>query len=336
MLSIIVAIYNVEKYVEKAIQSIMAQTYQDTEILLVDDGSTDGSGRICDEYAQKDNRITVIHKKNGGLSDARNAGLEKAKGDYVAFVDGDDYLHPKMYEVLMRSIGLYKADMAICEFQTVEEAETPEESLEETEEKIHTFSGREMYAMFDRLEMTVAWNKVYKKSLFAQIHYPVGRLHEDESVIHHLAGASKTIVFIERKMYYYVVRNGSIMSRMNLQRIEDMKAAMEDRILFFKAQEEPLLAQKTAYRLVNSLIMFDQTAHQKNDAGKKKVRKEVKKALKELLSKDAFFEDREGRKARKEVILFLIAPALCKAYRWWIDVRHRGVDKLQRMLHLKK
>ena len=118
-ISVIVSIYNIEKYIQRAVESICAQTYSNLEIILVDDGSTDSSGRICDEYAKKDNRIRVIHKKNGGLSSARNEGIKAATGEYIAFVDGDDWVDKSMYEDMLKAMYTYDADIAICNYKAV-------------------------------------------------------------------------------------------------------------------------------------------------------------------------------------------------------------------------
>ena len=122
LISVIVPVYNVEKYLEKCIDSIINQTYQNLEIILVDDGSTDGSGKICDEYSRKDNRIKVIHKENGGLSDARNIGIKNANGGLIGFIDSDDYITENMFEVLQKDLRKYNADISSCDIQNVNEA----------------------------------------------------------------------------------------------------------------------------------------------------------------------------------------------------------------------
>ena len=118
-ISVIVPIFNVENYVRKCVDSILNQTFSDIEIILVDDGSTDASGRICDEYLSKDDRIRVIHKENGGLSDARNAGLDMCTGEYIGFVDGDDYIDGDMYELLYKNLIQYDADISMCRFRRI-------------------------------------------------------------------------------------------------------------------------------------------------------------------------------------------------------------------------
>lgn len=132
MLSVIVPVYNVEKYLARCIDSILKQSYSDLEIILVDDGSTDNSGKICDQYREIDDRIVVIHKQNGGLSDARNVGMKKANGQYLAFVDSDDFIHPRMYEILMNLLLDYKADMVISNFAYYDEEKKRQSSFNKT------------------------------------------------------------------------------------------------------------------------------------------------------------------------------------------------------------
>ena len=129
LLSIIVPVYNVEKYIERCIKSILNQSFTNFELILVDDGSPDNCGKICDEYKKKDSRIKVIHKKNGGLSDARNAGIERAKGEYIAFVDSDDFINKYMYEILYKNAKKWDADISICNFKMVCENDRIDEDI---------------------------------------------------------------------------------------------------------------------------------------------------------------------------------------------------------------
>ncbi|MEG0087047.1 MAG: glycosyltransferase, partial [Niameybacter sp.] len=122
-LSIIVPVYNVEKYLPKCIESILAQSFTDFEVILIDDGATDKSGEICEEYANKDTRIKIIHKENGGLSSARNAGIELSNGNYIGFVDSDDFIHPQMYEILLREARSSNSDVVICRYKCWNEGE---------------------------------------------------------------------------------------------------------------------------------------------------------------------------------------------------------------------
>ena len=164
-ISIIVPVYQVEKYIRQCIDSILAQTFTDFELILVDDGSKDNSGKICDEYAEKDKRIRVIHKENGGLSDARNKGLDNASGNYFMFVDGDDYIAPNMAECLYKKIFEAKADIAVCNYRYIFESDGEKDFA--TENKAEVLNSNEIF--YNRKNernygfWTVAWNKLYKR-----------------------------------------------------------------------------------------------------------------------------------------------------------------------------
>ena len=166
--SIIVPVYQVEKYIRQCIDSILAQTFTDFELILVDDGSKDNSGKICDEYAEKDKRIRVIHKENGGLSDARNKGLDNAAGKYFMFVDGDDYIAPNMAECLHNSILKADADIAACNYRYIFESDGKKDFT--TENKAEVLNANEIF--YNRKNernygfWTVAWNKLYKAETF--------------------------------------------------------------------------------------------------------------------------------------------------------------------------
>lgn len=203
LISIVVPIYNVEKYLPKCIESILNQTYKNFELILVDDGSKDNCGNICDEYAQKDNRIVVIHKENGGLSSARNAGIDIAKGKYIGFVDSDDWIHSEMYEKLVYLMESREADIAQCEFIN---APSEDVKIEPEKEEIKTFTNIEgLNNLYNNMYVStvVAWNKLYKISLFKEIRYPNGKIHEDEGTTYKLIFNAKRIVYTNQKYYYY-------------------------------------------------------------------------------------------------------------------------------------
>lgn len=230
LISVVVPIFNVENYIRKCIESICNQTYSNLQIVLVDDGSTDSSGAICDDYALIDSRITVIHKKNGGLSDARNAGIDIAFGEFIAFVDGDDWIHPQMYELMLEQIVEKKADFVTCGFQQHDE----QSFIKKIEKKSINYielTGTEAMAEIEK-PFVMAWNKLYRKELFDDIRYPVGRLHEDEFVIHRLLYKACKIVVLEKPLYFYTIREGSIVDSINVKRIDDAIAAFRDRVEF--------------------------------------------------------------------------------------------------------
>lgn len=173
LISIIVPIYNVDSYLRKCFDSIISQTYSDFELILVDDGSTDDSPKICDEYARKDDRIIVIHKKNGGVSSARNAGLDIAKGKYIGFVDPDDYIVSEMYECMVNAIEKYKSDMVVCGYDYIDENGNVTRPYKvKGDEKL---TQKQFISMPFNMSPTiqhVVWNELFRKKLFNVINFP--------------------------------------------------------------------------------------------------------------------------------------------------------------------
>lgn len=210
LLSIIIPVYNVEKYLDKCIQSVINQTYLKTEIILVDDGSTDSSGYLCDLWAKKDRRISVIHKPNGGLSSARNAGLNIAKGEYIGFVDSDDFIELDMYKTMMDAIFTTKKDIACC--GRIIDLWGERNKKEYTIENLTVFNSEE--AIKETLLLTKidvsSCDKIFKKTLFNTIVYPEGKISEDASIIFNLINKSNGIVHVGKPYYHYVYRKNSI------------------------------------------------------------------------------------------------------------------------------
>uniref|UniRef100_UPI004057086A glycosyltransferase n=1 Tax=Agathobacter sp. TaxID=2021311 RepID=UPI004057086A len=238
-ISIIVPIYKVESYIRKCIDSIIAQTHKSLEIILVDDGSPDNCPAICDEYALIDERIKVIHQKNSGLSEARNAGIKNATGQYIGFVDSDDYIAPNMYEELLKLIEDAEADLAICNYQYVNESGKNLFFISPMEDEIFDKEN-----IFKKLEAgkshyyVTAWNKLYKRELFKDISFPKGKLHEDEFIVHEIFYKCNKVVTTSNTYYYYVQRADSIMSgKMSIKRLDAIEAVY-NRYLFYKQHEE--------------------------------------------------------------------------------------------------
>lgn len=234
-LSIIVPIYNVEKYINKCIDSILAQTFTDFELILVDDGTLDNCGKICDEYAKADSRIKVIHKKNGGLSSARNAGIDIAQGEYIGFVDSDDLIKDDMYDLLYKAILKYNADISICNFIKFDE-DSQFIFKKEMDE------GMEVWTNIEALEklntdndgkIVVAWNKLYKKELWNDIRFPKGKIHEDAFTMHKILFAANKVVNTNKYLYGYLQRNSSIIgSGFSLNSLDYIEA-LHNRIKFY-------------------------------------------------------------------------------------------------------
>ncbi|APF24142.1 glycosyltransferase family 2 protein [Clostridium butyricum] len=227
LISVVIPVYNVEKYLPKCIESIINQTYTNLQIILVDDGSTDNSGSICDEYKKKDTRIMVIHKKNGGLSDARNVGIKYSKGKYIGFVDSDDYINKKMYEIMMENMVNNKANISIVNRYYVFEdgQEFLRYSINESIKVMSNLEAIEEMNNFSTFDMA-AWDKLYEKELFNDIEFPVGKLSEDFYIMYLLFEKCKRIVYDSSPLYYYYQRNNSI-SRNKKINFDFVRAAKE-------------------------------------------------------------------------------------------------------------
>ena len=213
--SVIIPVYNMERYLDRCVESVLRQSYSKLEIILVDDGSADHSGTLCDEWADRDPRIRVIHKKNGGLSDARNAGIDISTGEYLTFIDSDDYVADNMIERLYTALTTNQADMSICNFSFVDEDGNPLSGRNPCcPVRDETITGAEAIsklALDQGWVFHLAWNKLYKKELFSDIRYPVGKYAEDAFIGHRLFGKCNRISCISDVCCYYTQRSGSIM-----------------------------------------------------------------------------------------------------------------------------
>lgn len=208
MVSVIIPAYNVEQYVERCVYSVTKQTYRNLEIILVDDGSTDCTGIICDKLAKEDNRISVIHKTNGGLSDARNAGIDVSRGEYISFVDSDDYIASDMLEHMMNAmcetdismvvVGFWKQSGDAREYcgPTTERVVSSEEALKDI------YIGHEIYP--------ASWNKLYRRALFNNNRFAVGMINEDSEIITKLLMECNRVALVSKPLYIYMIREGSI------------------------------------------------------------------------------------------------------------------------------
>ncbi|MFI3283607.1 MAG: glycosyltransferase family 2 protein [Erysipelotrichaceae bacterium] len=244
LVSIVVPVYNVEKYLKECVDSLIQQTYSHIEIILVDDGSPDQSPLLCDELAKKDHRIIVIHKANGGLSDARNKGINVSKGQYITFVDSDDYVNANFISSMIEQIK--KVQSEICIANVNQDSDT-------SDVVTHTITREKAlkYLSTRSWVLSIACAKLYKKSLFENIHFPVGKLHEDEFVAHRLFSECKTISYTNQSTYFYVRRDESITTRVQpIQSYLDGLEAFLQRTDFYireKYYTEAFLALHNAY-----------------------------------------------------------------------------------------
>lgn len=224
--SVIIPVYNQLKYIKRCIESVLDQTYKNIEVLLVDDGSTDGSEKLCDQYAMHDNRIKVIHKDNGGLSSARNVGMDCASGEYITFLDSDDYLAMECIENMLNLCMNYNADISIMRMKYVGENINAEIN-DLTDEHIQHFSPQEAIeeSLYQKLFSCCAPGKMYCKSVLAGISFPVNRLSEDLAVCHLIFNNAKKIVFSNIIAYYYRQQPQSIMHVFNPKRLDALEWA---------------------------------------------------------------------------------------------------------------
>lgn len=211
LISVIVPIYNVEVYLPQCIDSLLSQTHPNLEIILVDDGSPDKSGAICDSYAARWNHIRVIHKKNGGLSSARNAGIAAAQGEYIGFVDSDDFVANTMFRTLLEAAVSHNLQVAACGRFTTDEAGTVtgEQFTLPSEKSYSTTEAMQEILISGKLDVAV-WDKLFCKELFDGIDFPVGQINEDAAIIFRLLARTDGVVHIGKPMYHYRERGGSI------------------------------------------------------------------------------------------------------------------------------
>lgn len=259
LISVIVPIYNVKAYLDRCVESLLGQSYKNLEIFLVDDGSTDGCGKVCDRYAAQDPRITVIHKKNGGLSDARNAALDAAQGEYYAFVDGDDWVSPYYVENLYRALRKADADIAVSCFEEVFEGRDiqsqPAAELENFQSLTPEACLRRMLYQ-DGVETSTP-TKLYKKELFEGLRYPVGKLYEDIPVAYEVLKRAARVAWIGNVDYYYFQRAASIQNAAfdpkKLDGVEHCRAMLEN-----VRRDHPPLEQAAECRYLSTVcnILF--------------------------------------------------------------------------------
>ena len=230
-ISVIVPVYNVEPYIHRCVDSILAQTFTDFELILVDDGSPDNCPAICDDYARKDNRVHVIHQENGGLSAARNAGIDWAfvnnDSAWISFVDSDDWVHPRFLEYLYRAVQEGDVDISVCEINRAEFYQPF------SEEKFHAeIMDWDQFYISGWVRGVVAWNKLYRKELFAKLRYPVDRINEDEFVTYLALEKAGKVSVIDAELYYYFQNPKGIMKSRFSRRKLDVLIALGEQCRF--------------------------------------------------------------------------------------------------------
>ena len=254
LVSVVVPVYNISDYVSKCLDSIRRQTYLNLEIIVVDDGSTDGSGKICDAFGKRDDRFRIFHKKNGGLSSARNFGIEKAKGETVALIDGDDYVDIDFIKVMHQAMENDGADIAVCGYNN---------SLPNREVLSGKIATVRLLVGQENMDI-IACNKLYKKELFKDnnIKYPIGCKYEDSLTTYKIMAAAGKITYVSRSLYNYVRRDDSIMGQADkIERLEAREVAAKEAVDYFA--KDKLLKQAAEVAVLTAKYAFmDAVVHE--------------------------------------------------------------------------
>jgi len=265
--SVIVPIYGVERYLERCVDSVLGQSYRKLEIILVDDGSPDRCGEMCDDYASRDDRIRVIHQANAGVSAARNVGIDAAQGELLMFVDADDWLEPNIVDHLVTALHHHGANIAACHFTRQSQEGQRGAPVNEASRTVMTSRrALELFAGPQASLMTAPWAKVYRRSLFDGIRFPVGRLYEDEFVTYRVVGRADRVVLSSAELYHYFVRAESTTQRsQDADQVQDRVAALRERREYFRTLGLDHAAAISAWKAFLLSRLASRLAHQAGD-----------------------------------------------------------------------
>ena len=281
LISVIVPVYNVEDYLDQCMESIVGQTYPHLEILMVDDGSTDNSGALCDQWAERDQRIRVIHQENGGLSAARNTALDAMSGELVIMVDSDDVLHPDAVSILLQAIQAQHADVAIGSFVVFDgkDANWPTITSENTVRHYDSQAALKAIYYQDKLTNSSCW-RLFKASLFDDVRYPVGKYYEDLAIVYPLYKKCSLVVGIDDAVYGYRQRNDSILGRFSLKRADvlDICEQLERQVL----TEDVELLHAVRSRLLSAYFNILLLSYQDKEQDFKELQDRCWKGIKRL------------------------------------------------------
>lgn len=302
LISVIVPIYKVEAYLDKCVDSIVNQTYKNLEIILVDDGSPDKCPEMCDVWAQKDDRIKVIHKPNGGLSDARNVGMNSASGEYICFIDGDDLIHKEFVERLLDAINNEGSDIADCEVLRIKESDYVVYGTDDYSTNTYNTESSLSFLIDDRVFRQHVCNKMYKTSIASSVNFEVGKINEDEFWTYQVFGKANKVTKIGCQLYYYLQHDNSIMNTTyNIRRLDALEAKVQRQK--YIENNFPNLASQAKLDLYGSCIFAGQSIMKYiSGKDKKKALSIVNKYVKEYkLSK----EEIAGKSGKSKIWLLL-------------------------------
>ena len=311
LITVAVACYNVEKYLTRCITSILDQTYGRLEVILIDDGSHDRTGQICDYFAERDDRVRVVHQDNGGLSDARNRGMGLGTGEFIAFVDGDDYLEPRMYEYLLSALVRTDSDAAICSYyqdaddigKSTHQGSRPEEAgtlsniteqaplyrNNDPEPKAYILERDELLTVYieERDEMPIqnaAWNKLYRRELFDGLLFPNQRYYEDMVIQTKVLSRCRRAVFVDTPLYHYIIgREGSIMAGgLREEILTEQIPSYREKDRYLRSIGRKDLEDIHDYLVYKKLLLLYTQARRDKTGEKKRFKKPLEKELKNL------------------------------------------------------
>lgn len=258
MISVIIPCYNIEDYIERCVLSVINSEYKQIEIIIVDDGSVDNSGKICDMLAEKYSNITVIHQKNAGLSNARNTGTAAAEGEYISFVDGDDCISPNMYTFLISAMDKYNCDIVQCGYTEFRESVPITENNGISSDRFTVFDKNEAMRELvkNRIFNQTVWNKLYKREIIENLSFAEGKYHEDEFFTWKAFYKSEKIAYTDMPLYYYFKRDNSIMGVGFSEKRLDALEAIKERTDFFKLNLNSLYAESCKALAENCMYQY--------------------------------------------------------------------------------
>ena len=287
-ISVIVPVYKVEKYIKRCIDSILTQTFRDFELILVDDGSPDKCGQICEKYAQKDERIVVLHRENGGLSAARNTGIDwtflNSESKYITFIDSDDWIHPQYLDILYQAVINTKSSVSVVGFKRVENFEAGKLYKEDCIPEPEVLAAEDFFINHE-WNFNYAWRKLYERSYFVEVRYPVGKNYEDTITTYKILFAGKKVAFIEYPLYYYFYNTEGISHSLWKPSELAVMEGIREQIRFYRdsgyaralEKEEKLYVNHFAYQICR--IRENKADLKKNISYLRKLRKEMMRLI---------------------------------------------------------
>ena len=316
-IGVVVPVYKVEQYLRRCVDSILTQSYSDFSLILVDDGSPDRCGEICEEYARKESRIRVIHQKNAGLSAARNTAIdllmEEGEVQWLTFIDSDDWVHPNMLQCLLDAAQTFAVHIASCAFEETagQNPDVPEQTL------VSSLWSAKDYYLQHGTNATIACAKLYHRSCFTQMRYPPGRLHEDEFVTYRLLFAEKKLAVTFAPLYFYYINPEGITKKPWVSKRLDAWDAYEEQLTFFRQMGDPdLIRSKVRQYLENALRHYDAAEQAGAAKDLRRMRRRIRGLIRECwpIGKIAFWSDFD--------FLIRFYPILTRIYRLWLEMKH--------------